>query len=298
MEERDLIVVGGGLAGLTAAAEAARLGLRCAAFTGPTPGGLLLSIESVQGLPGHPGGIPGYDLCPMAQEAGMDAGAEFIADDATALRRDADAWVVTAATRTLHARAVVLAPGARLRTLGVAGEQAYAGKGVSHCASCDGPLLRGRPVAVVGGGDAACQEALSLAAHASVVHLLVRGARLRAREGWQRRLRDTPRIEVRLQTRVEAIEGGTAVEALRLHDGSRLAVDAVFVYAGLEPATAWLRGAVELDADGGIAVDATLRGAAPGLYGAGCARRGNGGQAADAIADGLAAARAAQQDLG
>jgi thioredoxin reductase (NADPH) len=297
MQDKDLIVIGGGLAGLTAAAEAARLGLSCTAFTGPAPGGLLLSIDSVQGLPEHPEGIPGYDLCPMAQEAGMDAGAEFVADDASALQADGDGWLVTSPAATVRARAVVLAPGSRLRTLGVPGEERLEGKGVSHCANCDGPLLRGRPVAVVGGGDAACQEALALAPHASAVHLLVRGSALRAREAWQQRVRAEPKIQIHFNTRVTEIEGGQAVEAVKLQDGHRLGVDAVFIYAGLVPNTEWLNGAVPLAADGRISADAGLRSGAPNLFVAGSARSGHSGQAADAVADGLAAAQAAKHLL-
>ena len=288
----DVVVVGDGLAGLTAAAEVARGGLRCVAYGGVTPGGLLLSIEAVQGLPDHPDGIAGYDLGPMAQEAAMDAGVRFIADPATAVQADGDGWRVHGGGEALRARAVVLAPGSTLRRLGVPGEDRLAGKGVSHCASCDAPLLRGKPVAVVGGGDAACQEALTLAAHASAVHLLVRGPALRATADWQQRLRAQPRITVQLNTTVSAIEGEQAVQQLRLADGRTLAVDAVFVYAGLVPHTDWLAGVVPPDADGRIAPDPARR-----LFVAGSARRGNDGQAASAVADGVAAAAAALQAL-
>jgi thioredoxin reductase (NADPH) len=292
MTDCDVAVVGDGLAGLTAAAEVARRGLRCVAFGGATPGGLLLAIESVQGLPDHPDGVPGYDLGPMAQEAAMDAGVRFITDEATALQADGDGWIVRGAAEAVRARAVILAPGSRLRALGVPGEQRLAGKGVSHCASCDAPLLRGQPVAVVGGGDAACQEALTLAAHASAVHLLVRDSALRATVAWQQRVRAQPRITVHMNTMVTAIEGEQAVEQLRLAGGDALAVKAVFVYAGLVPNTAWLAGVLPLAAGGHIASDPARR-----LFTAGSARASNDGQAAGAIADGLAAAEAARQAL-
>ncbi|UUX94702.1 NAD(P)/FAD-dependent oxidoreductase [Aquabacterium sp. J223] len=298
MQDTDLIVVGGGLAGLTAAADAGRAGLRCTAFAGPVPGGLLLSIESVEGLPEHPDGIPGYDLCPMAQEAAMDAGVHFVDEEAEALEPTAGGWVVRSAGAAWQARAVILAPGSRLRTLGVPGEAELAGQGVSHCASCDGPLLRGKPVAVVGGGDAACQEALTLAQHASAVHLLVRRDRLTARDAWQQRVQAQPKITVHTGACVEAIEGGGAVEAVRLADGRRLPVHGVFVYAGLLPNTDWLRGVVELDADGRILTDAGWRTASPGVFAAGSARAGQGGQAADAVADAAGAVLAAKNHLG
>jgi thioredoxin reductase (NADPH) len=297
MQETDVVVVGGGLAGLTAAAELGRLKLRCTAFTGPAPGGLLLSIESIQGLPEHPEGVPGYDLCPIAQEAGMDMGVDFIAEDAVALRREGGGWVVRSAVGEVRSRAVLLAPGARLRELDVPGEQALHGKGVSHCANCDGPLLRGRPAAVVGGGDAACQEALALAPYASVVYLLVRGAALRARRSWQDRLRAEPKIQVHLQTQVLAIEGDEGVQVVLLQDGRRLPVDGIFIYAGLVPNTQWLSGLAGLDADGRIRTDDALRCDLPGLFAAGIARAGHNGQADDARADGLAAAHSAERFL-
>jgi thioredoxin reductase (NADPH) len=293
--ETDIAVVGGGIAGLSAAAEAARLGRRCQAFTGSVPGGLLLSIEAVQGLPEHPDGIPGYDLCPIAQEAAMDAGAACIADEATAVQRDGERWIVRSADAAVSARALILAPGSRLRALGVPGEARLAGKGVSHCASCDAPLLRGKTVAVVGGGDAACQEALTLAAHAAQVHLLLRGDALRARPAWQQQVQAAGRIHVQPRAEVAEVLGDAAVNGLRLRDGRTLAVDAVFVYVGLQPATGWLAGTpatVALDSDGRIADDP-----ARGLFAAGSARRGNDGQAASAIAEAQAAARAAHEFL-
>lgn len=292
MTEVDIAVVGGGLAALTATAEAARLGRRCTDYTGGVPGGLLLSIESVQGLPDYPDGIPGYDLCPMAQEEAMDAGASFVADEATAVQRDGDRWILRSVGGDVSARALILAPGSHLRALGVPGEDRLAGKGVSHCASCDAPLLRGKPVAVVGGGDAACQEALTLAAHASRVHLLLRGDGLRARPAWQERVRAEARIKIEPRAAVAEVLGSAAVEGLRLADGRVLPVDGVFVYIGLQPNTAWLSGSVPLDADGRIADDP-----ARGLWAAGSARQRNDGQAASAIADGSAAARAAHAYL-
>ena len=123
MNDTDIAVVGGGLAGLSAALQAARLGRRCTVFTGPAPGGLLLSIESIQGLPGHPEGIAGYDLGPMTLEAAMDAGAECINAEADRLERDGKHWIVQSAEGAVKAPVVILACGGHLRTLGVPGEE-------------------------------------------------------------------------------------------------------------------------------------------------------------------------------
>jgi thioredoxin reductase (NADPH) len=293
----DVVVIGDGLTGLTAAARLAGAGRRCTVLGGAAPGGLLLSIESVQGLPEHPDGIPGYDLGPIAQEAAMEAGADCRASRALTVAREGPGFVVSTDSGTLRARAVVLAPGCTLRTLGVDGEARLVGKGVSHCASCDAPLLRGRSVAVVGGGDAACQEALTIARHAGTVHLLVRGDRLRARPEWQQRVAGQARIQVRYGVRVDAILGDTVVTGLRLAGvagpGDTLAVDAVFIYAGLVPDTGWLGDWVPREADGHLVVDDRLCTPLPGLFAAGSARAGSNGQAAQAIDDGHAAADAA-----
>lgn len=297
MNETDVAVVGGGLAALSAALQAARLGRRCTVFTGPTPGGLLLSIESIQSLPGHPEGVAGYDLGPMTQEAAMDAGAECITADADRLQRDGEHWIVHSVDGVVKAPVVILASGGRLRSLGVPGEEQLFGKGVSHCASCDAPLLRNRPVAVIGGGDAACQEALTLAAHARHVHLLVRGDALGAQKVWQERVAAQAKIAVRFGVTVEVILGEKVVRAMRLAGGEEVAVDAVFVYAGVVPNTGFLGDTVPLDASGRIVVDAMLCTPVPGLLAAGCVRAGSSGQAACAAADGIAAAFTAHQYL-
>jgi thioredoxin reductase (NADPH) len=293
----DVAVIGGGLAGLHAAARVAQLGTRCIAFAGAAPGGLLIAIESVQGLPEHPHGIAGYDLGPMAQEAALDAGATCLAEQATRIEPAAEGWRVTGEATVVEARAVVLAMGSRLRRLGVPGEERLAGRGVSHCASCDAPLLRGRAVAVVGGGDAACQEALTLAACASRVHLLVRGNAMRARAAWQERIAAQPKIALRFASAVDEILGEEAVRAVRLADGTTLGVDGVFVYAGLVPATELLHG-LGLDApaladDGRVRVSPALHTTVRGLLAAGTLRAGHDQQAASCIADGRAAAEAA-----
>lgn len=225
----------------------------------------------------------------------MDAGARCLALTATSLRSEGGLWRIEGEGESVLARAVVLAPGAALRALGVPGEARLAGKGVSHCASCDAPLMRGRTVMVVGGGDAACQEALTLAQHASRVHLLVRGAALRARAQWRERVAASPRIEIRLHSEVAEILGDTAVTGVRLADGATLAAEGVFIYTGLVPATAWLAGVAPMSATGHLIAGPRLHTAVRGLLAAGVARAGHSGQAADALADGRLAAEAAHE---
>src|SRR5581483_7577713 len=202
--EYDVVIAGGGIAGLTAALQSARAGRRTRVLTGPALGGQLLSIERIDGYPGFPDGIPGYELCPMIQEQAAAEGAEFDSAAATGLVRE-DGWRVATDRGQVRGRTVIVATGTTSKTLGVSGEERLRGKGVSHCASCDGPLLRGRVVGVIGGGDSALQEALTLAQYAGRVIVLHRGAALSAQAAYCRRVRENPKIEVRFGTLVEEI---------------------------------------------------------------------------------------------
>ena len=148
--EFDVIVIGGGIAGLTAGLVSARLGRRTLIHTSELLGGHLLSIEKIEGYPGHPDGIAGYDLCPLAQGQAADAGAEFALSRVESLVPDGESWQLATASGDYAARAVILATGTELKELEVPGEALLRGKGVSHCASCDAPLLGGKPVVAVG----------------------------------------------------------------------------------------------------------------------------------------------------
>ena len=190
--EYDIVIAGGGVAGLTAGLTSARAGRKTRVLAGPSLGGHLLSIERIDGYPGFPDGVPGYDLCPMIQEQAAAEGAEFSASEATGLLAEAGRWRVTTGQGDLWARAVVIATGTTLKTLGIPGEDRLRGKGVSHCASCDAPLLRGRVVGVVGGGDSALQEALTLAQHVSRVIVLHRGSAFSAQAAYRHQVQKNP----------------------------------------------------------------------------------------------------------
>jgi thioredoxin reductase (NADPH) len=301
-EEFDVVVAGGGIAGLSAGLTSARLGRRTLVLAGAAPGGLLLSIEKIDGVPGFPEGVPGYELCPAAQEQAEEAGAKFALDELAGLEPDGDCWRVATSAGDYAARSVVLALGARLKELGVAGEERLRGRGVSHCASCDAPLLRDRVVGVVGGGDSALQEALTLADAAAEVVLLHRGDTLTAQAAYRRRAFEHPRIRVRYAVVVEEIVGDETVSGVRLRDTATGAIDdlelaAVFVYVGLQPNTEPLNGHMAVDGAGRIPTDAFMRGEAPGVLAAGIVRRGAVGRAASAAGEGATAALAADRYL-
>src|ERR1700686_5455267 len=152
---------------MAAPVTAARLGRKALVVTGDVPGGQLMSIEKIDGYPGFPDGVPGYDLCPTLQDQAAAAGAEFMMTGLERLDAQDGKWHVTSGEGDILGRAVIVATGSSLKKLDVPGEERLAGNGVSHCASCDAPLFRDRIVAAAGGGDSAMQEALTLAAFAS-----------------------------------------------------------------------------------------------------------------------------------
>jgi thioredoxin reductase (NADPH) len=293
--EYDVVITGGGVAGLTAGLTSARAGRKTRVLTGPALGGQLISIERIDGYPGFPDGVAGYDLGPIIQEQAAGAGAEFSAEDATALHDDGERWRVTTGQGDVRARAVVIATGTTLKTLGIPGEERLRGKGVSHCASCDAPLLRGRIVGVVGGGDSALQEALTLAQHVARVIILHRGTAFSAQAAYVQQVLENPKIEVRFGTIVDEAVGNGALTGVRTRnvgDGTTGSVElaGLFVYVGLAPATTWLGDVLALDASGRIQVDGELRTSRPGLFAAGTVRSGSAGRAASAAGDGAAVA--------
>jgi len=293
--EYDVVIAGGGVAGLTAGLTSARAGRKTRVLIGRSLGGQLLSIERIDGYPGFPDGVPGYDLGPIIQEQAVAAGAGFAATEATGLHADEGRWRVTTGEGEAWARAVVIATGTTLKTLGIRGEERLRGKGVSHCASCDGPLLRGRVVGVVGGGDSALQEALTLAQYVSRVILLHRGSAFSAQAAYVERVRENPKIDVRFGTIVEEVIGNGGLTGVRTRTvtggkADDLELAGLFVYVGLAPATTWLDSVVALDTSGGIPVDGAMRSALPGLSAAGTVRSESPGRAAAAAGDGATAA--------
>ena len=299
--EVAILVAGGGLAGLTAGMYAARLGRRCTVITGHVPGGQLLNIAKIEGLPGFPEGVPGYDLCPIAQEQATEAGAECIAGEVSALSATDAGWQVSTTEGDYAARAIVLATGADLKSLGIPGEARLRDKGVGHCASCDAPLLRGKTIAVVGGGDSACQEGLVLAEQVANVILLHRRPALTAQAFWRSRVSAQANIALRASTVVEEIVGENEVRGVRTRNAggevSEIAVDGVYVYVGLSPNTGLVGDKLALGALGAVITDNRLRSSARGIFAAGSVRAASSGQAAGAAGDGALAALAAHEFL-
>jgi thioredoxin reductase (NADPH) len=301
-KEYEVVVAGGGIAGLTAGLTAARLGRSTLVLTGDVLGGHLLNIERIDGFPGFAEGVPGYDLCPIAQEQAAAAGAEFSMAAVTTLERDNAIWRVATKADNYAAKSVILATGTELRLLGVPGESLLRGKGVSQCASCDAPLLRDRPAVVAGGGDSALQEALTLAEHCSSVTIMHHGAALTAQACYVAMAGAHGKITCRPNSEISAILGENAVEKARIRntetgDTTDIECAAVFGFIGLTKNTAFLDDRSILDDAGAILTDSVMRTRMPGLLAAGTVRSASTGRAAAAAGDGASAALAADRYL-
>src|SRR5579864_810961 len=291
MSDLDLVVVGAGVAGLTAALFAARHGLKVAVIERMAPGGQIVNADVIENFPGFPSGIPGHELGPLLAEQAEAAGAELALDTVEAIELAGAERIVHGAADTLCARAVVIAAGSALRTLGIPGEERLHGKGVSHCATCDGPLFAGADVGVIGGGDSALDEALVLSRHAARVTVLHRGPSLDAQRVLTDKAAATRNIELCLETSVEEILGEATVTGVRVRAaaagaGRVLDLRGVFIHVGLEPNTQFLRGLLKLDGAGHIETDIMLATSVDGIFAAGDIRARSVAQLAAAAGDG------------
>jgi thioredoxin reductase (NADPH) len=298
MREFDVVIVGAGLAGLTAAMYAGRYGLSTGIVDQMGAGGQIVNVEKIENYPGFPEGIAGFDLGPIVQEQAEAAGAEFIMDTVEALEIDGDKRIVRCVEDELHARAVVIAAGSSLRALGIPGEERLLGKGVSHCASCDAPFFAGQTTCVVGGGDSALDEAAVLAGQAERVLIIHRGVEFDAQQTIIDKVADMTNVEPVFSTEVEEILGADSVTGVRLrtiesNETREEKLSGVFVFVGLEPNTGFLRGVVDLDEAGHVRTDIQLRTSLPGVFAAGDIRQGAAGQLVSAAGDGATAAVAA-----
>ena len=292
----QVIVIGAGIAGLAAATEAARCGLKTALCDDGLLGGLITNVGDIHGQPGATG-TTGADLVNTMLGEALEAGVDYQPGAVTELNHAGDHWKLS----EVSAPNIILATGAALRTLDVPGEAELTGRGVSQCAFCDGGLYKGRDVAVVGGGDGAFQEALHLTQMCASVTMILRGLKPRARPTFVSQAADLENMHFRWQTEVREITGADGVEAVELYDldtgqTESLAIGAIFPFIGLAPRTDLVL--AQQNENGGLIVDQNMQTDQPGLHAVGAVRAGHGGQIAHAIADAKTAAQAAWRAIG
>ena len=273
----DIIIIGSGPAGLSAAIYAQRACLDTIVIEkNGISGGQVLNTWEVDNYPGFPG-VTGFELSRQFREHANKLGARIVQDEVVQVELSGNVKKVVCEEETYEARCVILASGAHHRTLEVPGEEELRGAGVSYCATCDGAFFRGRTVAVVGGGDAALEDAIFLARMCEKVYIVHRRDKLRGAKRLQERLQALENVEFVWNSETAAIEGSGQVEALRLRqtqtgEERRLDVDGVFIAVGIAPESELYAGQLELDEQGYIRADESGQTSAPGVFAAGDVR--------------------------
>lgn len=264
----DLIIIGSGPGGLTAALYASRANLKVGIVTGDMMGGQLMNTELIENYPGYKS-IEGYMLASEMQEHATEFGAELIFDTVASLTKD-DVFKVKLSEATLDAKAVIVASGSSHKTLGLSRESELTGSGVSYCAICDGAFAKNKIVSVIGGGDSAFEEALYLTKYSNDVHIFVRN-KVRAKKELQDRVAKNNSITVHMNTPIESISGDNQVESISLSgDKGSFShkTDFLFPYVGANPNTDFIDPSLELETDssGYLIVNQNLETVVPGLY--------------------------------
>ncbi|MBU2534836.1 MAG: thioredoxin-disulfide reductase [Chloroflexi bacterium] len=293
--EYDVVIIGGGPAGLTAGIYTARARLKSLLIERGATGGLIVNAGVVENYPGFPDGINGLELAEAMHQQAVKFGLETLTADVTGLELKDERRVVKTSEGDVAARAVIVAGGSDRVKLGVPGEEEFTGRGVAYCAICDGYFYRDVPVAVVGGGNAAVNEALELTKFASRVTIIHRREELRATKILQERAFAEPKIEFSWNTVVEAVEGEDTVKKLRLKnvqngEKSTLDISGVFMAVGFRPNTGYLKSVLTLADDGTVITNEKMETAVPGIFAAGDIRSSSIRQVAAAVGDGSVAA--------
>ncbi len=298
----DMIVIGGGPGGYTAALYGARAGFSVLVLEELAPGGQMGTTEQIDNYPGFPEGVGGFELSMQMKQGAERFGAETKLAGATEARLAGEVKEILAGGETYAARTVVLATGARPREMGLPRERELRGKGISYCATCDGMFFRGKAVAVVGGGNTAAADALYLSRLCEKVYLVHRRDRLRASRAYWEPLGQAGNVEFLWDSQVTVLQGGTAltgVEVQNKNSGAARLLDCagLFVAIGHLPNSGLFQGQVELDGAGYVQADETTRTNLPGVFAVGDLRAKPLRQVVTATADGAVAAHFAEEYL-
>lgn len=301
-QEYDIIIIGGGPAGLSAGLYAARARLKTLLLEKLAAGGSIVNAGLVENYPGFHEGITGVELTQMMEKQALKFGMEEKFAEVTSLEISGKKKLVRSSAGDFTAKAVIVASGSDWQKLDVSGEKEFTGKGVGYCAVCDAAFFADQRVAVVGGGNAAINEALHLTKYAAKVIIIHRRDELRATKILQERAFADPKIEFLWNTVVEAIEGDKTVQRLRLKNvqtgaKSTLEVAGIFVATGSKPSTGFLKGLVPLDEAGAVITNEKMETSVPGVLAAGDIRAGSIRQVIAAAGDGAVAAIYAERHI-
>ncbi|MBF0099317.1 MAG: thioredoxin-disulfide reductase [Desulfobacterales bacterium] len=295
----ELVIIGGGVAGLTAGMYAARSQLKVILIEKLMPGGQILSSDWVENYPGFPEGINGADLSQRTAEQAIRFGLPIQSDEVLGITLKDHIKIIQLSNRIITTQALIIATGASPRKLNVPGEDNFFGKGVATCATCDGPFYKNRIVAAIGGGDTAVQESAYLTRFVQKLYLIHRRDELRATAILQERIKTNPKIEIIWNSVVTEVHGKDKLESITLQNTKtktfqEVKVDGCFVWVGIIPNTQWLKQLVALDSTGFVVVNANMETSVPGIYAAGDVRNTPLRQLATAVGDGAIAAVSAQ----
>lgn len=298
----DVIIIGGGGSGLTAALYASRAKLSTLLLEKLVPGGQIALTDIVENYPGFPDGITGPEISMKMEEQAKKYGTEFAYEEVKALEKKDNLFYVKTASQAYETRTIILASGASFRMLQVPNEKELTGRGVSYCATCDGAFFKGKEIIVVGGGDSALQEGLFLTRFATKVTIIHRRDKLRASPILQERAKAHPQIEFIWDTVMEKIQGdkkvtGVTLKNVKTNQTSEFKTDGVFVFIGHDPNTGFLKGFVDLDGHGYVTTSGSLQTSVAGVFAAGEVRVGAVKQLISACGEGCEAALAAQAYL-
>jgi len=293
--EYEVVIIGGGPAGLTAGLYTSRAKLNSLLIEKGVVGGQILNAEKVDNYPGFPEGISGLELGQLMHQQATKHGLKTIIAEVIGIEPQPKPIVAKTTEGNFTAKAVIIASGSERSKLGIPGEEEFMGKGVSYCATCDAAFFQGLPIAVVGGGNAAITEALHLTKFASRVTVIHRRNQLRASGIMQEKAFAEPKIEFLWDTVAEAIEGENSVKRIKLRqvktgEKSTLDVAGVFISVGLKPSTDYLKGVLPLDDVGYVITNNKMETEIPGILAAGDIRHDSARQAITAAGDGATAA--------
>jgi thioredoxin reductase (NADPH) len=291
----DVIIIGGGPAGLGAAIYSSRARMSTLIIEKAGCGGLIAITDNLENYPGFDKGINGFELTSKMEQQARTSGAEITYGEVVAIETDETLKKVILTDKTYITKTIIIASGSSFKKLGVQGEEEFIGRGISFCATCDGPFFKNKEVAVIGGGNSALQEALFLTKFASKITLIHRRNEFRAAKILQERVAAEPKIKIILDTVVEEITGTQTIEKIKVRNinssaAEEISVDGVFIFIGWTPNTKFLmNNKIALDEKGYILTDEQMKTAIDGIYACGDVRKKSLRQVVTAVSDGATA---------